>query len=224
MAQQSDDQQKCINALNAGAAKMGQIQGKENVACLSNAAKGKVAMQQGKLDHVETQKCVSAPTVACTAPLSSGHRPGSGACRHLPICSAQISMLPSWDATAMPMPASARSPSPGRARNSQRHSGRRSIGARTPSSTPVPPHGSAGGDERLRGRRRLADVAAVPLLARRRRLQPVRRHRCRRSGRRRHRRGMPQGRIPGLPRHGQCCTTVFAPFTSTRFPWTPPSL
>lgn len=93
-AQQSADQQKCINALNAGAAKMGQIQGKENVGCLANAAKGKltgsaqaclgadargkVAMQQGKLDSAVTKKCAEAPTIAFTGAAVAGSSPRTG--------------------------------------------------------------------------------------------------------------------------------------------------
>jgi hypothetical protein len=93
-AQQSEEQQKCINALNAGAAKMGQIQGKENVGCLSSAAKGKltgsaqtclgadtkgrVAMQQGKLAYAETKKCASAPTLAYTDAATVGSSARTG--------------------------------------------------------------------------------------------------------------------------------------------------
>jgi len=81
-AQQSKSQQACIQSLNAGAAKMGQLQGRENLACLKNAgtgkltgsaqicltadAKSKVAGLQTKIASAETKNCTSAPTLAYT--------------------------------------------------------------------------------------------------------------------------------------------------------------
>lgn len=98
-AQQSAGQQKCINALNAGAAKMGQIQGKENVGCLGAAAKGKlggsaqtclgadakgkVAMQQGKLDYAVTKKCAELPTIAYSGAAVAGSSPRVGSLQAL---------------------------------------------------------------------------------------------------------------------------------------------
>jgi len=82
-AQQSKSQQGCINALNAAGAKMAQTQGKEHLACLKDAAlgkldlpaqacltadgKSKVAKLQDKIAATQVKKCTAAPTVAYTS-------------------------------------------------------------------------------------------------------------------------------------------------------------